>query len=167
MGAIGDMRAFTMYQAGRSMEKMAEQGGGAGGQTGNAMGMGMGAGFGIDDARHDVRGDAGLSAARRFRAIPTARRSAAATASCHDRSSPARPALPPPRGAAGMAAGAAHAGPDFGDLAPAEASPVDAEQLVSNVAELNSWPVEKEGSDWKLTVPIGGAAKTASARQAR
>ncbi|PHS10682.1 MAG: hypothetical protein COA78_11010, partial [Blastopirellula sp.] len=43
MGAIGDLRAFTMYQAANSMSKMAENQGGAGG----AMGMGMGAGFGM------------------------------------------------------------------------------------------------------------------------
>jgi hypothetical protein len=43
MGAIGDLRSLTMYQAANSMARMAEQGGGAGG----AMGMGMGAGFGM------------------------------------------------------------------------------------------------------------------------
>ncbi len=43
MGAIGDLRSFTMYQAANSMSKMAESGGGGG----NAMGMGMGAGFGM------------------------------------------------------------------------------------------------------------------------
>lgn len=45
MGAIGDLRAFTMYQAANSMHKLAEQGGGGG--AGGAMGMGMGAGFGM------------------------------------------------------------------------------------------------------------------------
>ena len=45
MGAIGDLRAFTMYQAANSMAKMAEHGGGDSG--GSAMGMGMGAGFGM------------------------------------------------------------------------------------------------------------------------
>ena len=43
MGAIGDLNAFMKFQAANSMQKMAEQGGGAGG----AMGMGMGAGFGM------------------------------------------------------------------------------------------------------------------------
>ncbi|MFO0906660.1 MAG: SPFH domain-containing protein [Pirellulales bacterium] len=46
MGAIGDLHAFTMYQAANSMAKMAESQG-AGGIGGNAMGMGMGAGFGM------------------------------------------------------------------------------------------------------------------------
>jgi len=45
MGAIGDLRSFTMYQAANSMSKMAESGGG--GTGGDAMGMGMGAGFGM------------------------------------------------------------------------------------------------------------------------
>jgi hypothetical protein len=45
MGAIGDLRSFTMYQAANSMSKMAERGGG--GTGGDAMGMGMGAGFGM------------------------------------------------------------------------------------------------------------------------
>lgn len=44
MGAVGDLHAYTMYQAANSMSKMAEQGGGGGA---NAMGMGMGAGFGM------------------------------------------------------------------------------------------------------------------------
>ncbi len=45
MGAVGDLHAYTMYQAANSMSKMAEQGGG--GTGANAMGMGMGAGFGM------------------------------------------------------------------------------------------------------------------------
>ena len=43
MGAVGNLQAFTMYQAANAMGKMAENGGGGGG----AMGMGMGAGFGM------------------------------------------------------------------------------------------------------------------------
>lgn len=44
MGAIGDLRAFTMYQAANSLTKLAEQ---SQGEGGSAMGMGMGAGFGM------------------------------------------------------------------------------------------------------------------------
>lgn len=40
MGAIGNLQAFTMYQAANSMSKMAEH---VGGPAGGAMGMGMGA----------------------------------------------------------------------------------------------------------------------------
>ena len=46
MGAIGDMQAYTVYQAANSMRTMAEQGG-AGGTAAAPMGMGMGAGFGM------------------------------------------------------------------------------------------------------------------------
>ena len=46
MGAIGDMQAYTVYQAANSMRTMAEQGG-AGGSAAAPMGMGMGAGFGM------------------------------------------------------------------------------------------------------------------------
>ncbi|MCA9106181.1 MAG: SPFH domain-containing protein [Pirellulaceae bacterium] len=45
MGAIGDLHAFTMYQAANSMAKMAEHSGEGG--AGGAMQMGMGAGFGM------------------------------------------------------------------------------------------------------------------------
>ncbi len=46
MGALGDLQAYTVYQAANSMAKLAEQGGG-GGAANSAMGMGMGAGFGM------------------------------------------------------------------------------------------------------------------------
>src|SRR5688572_10674509 len=45
MGAIGDLQAYTVYQAANSLSKMAEQQGG-GGMGAGAMGMGMGAGYG-------------------------------------------------------------------------------------------------------------------------
>ncbi len=45
MGVIGDLQAFTMYQAANSLSKMAEQSGASG--ASGAMGMGMGAGFGM------------------------------------------------------------------------------------------------------------------------
>src|SRR5688500_11627263 len=46
MGAIGDMQAYTVYQAANSMRTMAEQSG-AGGNASAPMGIGMGAGFGM------------------------------------------------------------------------------------------------------------------------
>lgn len=45
MGAIGDLHAFTLYQAANSMAKMAENSGEGG--AGNPMQFGMGAGFGM------------------------------------------------------------------------------------------------------------------------
>ncbi|NLS97015.1 MAG: SPFH domain-containing protein [Planctomycetaceae bacterium] len=135
MGAIGDLNAFMKFQAANSMQKMAEQGGGAGG----AMGMGMGAGFGMMMP--------GM--------IQQAMQAGAA---------PGSPP-PPPGAAgtpiiAGAAAGAAGAvaggGMDFGDLAPVAADP---KQLVRAAAEANSFAVEEAGNSWLITVPVGSLRK--------
>jgi membrane protease subunit (stomatin/prohibitin family) len=47
MGAIGDLQAYTVFQAANSLGKLAENQGAAGGMGQGAMGMGMGAGFGM------------------------------------------------------------------------------------------------------------------------
>jgi membrane protease subunit (stomatin/prohibitin family) len=146
MGAIGDLQAFTMYQAANSMSKMAEQSGG--GTGGNAMGMGMGAGFGmmmpgmIQQAMMGGRGPAAPQAG-----------------------APVAPQAPPAAGApvaGAAAAGAAAAGGgglDFGDLAPAAAAPTDARQIVRAVAESAGWQIQEAGSAWHVTVPIGALRK--------
>jgi len=152
MGYIGDMRAFTMYQAAQSMEKMAEKGGG-GGEGGNAMNMGMGAGFGM------------MMPGMMYNAMQGYQPPGAPGAQ-PPRQPPQQPQQPPQRqapapsssaagtAAAAGAAAAAGGGPDFGDLTPAAA--MSPQQLVSNVAELNGWAVEKlNDNDWKLTVPVG------------
>jgi membrane protease subunit (stomatin/prohibitin family) len=151
MGAIGDMRAFTMYQAAQSMGKMAERGGG--GTAGDAMGMGMGAGFGMMmpgmmyGAMHGYQppGTPGAPPAGSPAAIPP--------------QAPRTGGMPPV--AAGAAAGAAMAGSmDFGDLAPTAASAAtDPRQLLAAVAEASGWKVDKTNADWKLTVPIGSLRK--------
>ena len=156
MGAIGDMRAFTMYQAGRSMEKMAEQGGGAG-DGNNPMGMGMGAGFGM------------MMPGMMYGAMQGYQQPGASgqyqPPGAPQQNVPQQPAAtsgptgPSGAAAAAGAAGMAAAGNDFGDLAPAEVAPVDPQQLVSGVAELNSWSVEKNDNDWKVTVPVGPLRK--------
>ena len=45
MGAIGDLQAYTVYQAANSLSKLAEHDGG--GAASGAMGMGFGAGYGV------------------------------------------------------------------------------------------------------------------------
>ena len=45
MGAVGDLQAYTVWQAANSMREMAAHSGEGGG--GGAMGMGMGAGYGM------------------------------------------------------------------------------------------------------------------------
>ncbi|MCC9604760.1 SPFH domain-containing protein [Blastopirellula sp. JC732] len=137
MGAIGDLRAFTMYQAASSMSKMAEQGGGAGN---NAMGMGMGAGFGMMMPGM-------IQQALQNQPAPQA-----------GQSMPQQPL----QGAATMAAagaGAAAGGSlSFDDLAPA-AHKADPRQLVQAVAQSNSWTIAADGDGFIVTVPIGSLRK--------
>lgn len=132
MGAIGDLHAFTMFQAANSMAKMAEQGG-AGGTGGNAMGMGMGAGFGM--------------------MMPAMIQQA-----MMNQGNPQAAAGPTPAAPAAAAAGAAAGGGglDFGALAPTASDP---KTMVEGVAKSAGWTVEAEGDVWNVTVPIGALRK--------
>lgn len=142
MGAIGDLRAFTMYQAANSMAKMASQEGGGGGTGSNAMGMGMGAGFGMMMPAMLQQAMQGMQPA------PAAGNPAPAGGN------------PAPAAAAGVAAGAAagQGGLDFGALAPAATDP---KQLVRNVVQASGWQVEEAGDSWNVTVGIGSLRKQA------
>jgi membrane protease subunit (stomatin/prohibitin family) len=147
MGAIGDLRAYTMFQAANSMSKMAEQGGG--GMGGNAMGMGMGAGFGmmmpgmIQGAMQGGQPQPGFQAPQQQSAPPQ---------------QPATSTNPPGATAQSAAAGAAGFGASlsFDDLA---ASHVDPKQLVRQVAQTSGWQVEEHGEEWSVTVPVGSLRK--------
>lgn len=153
MGAIGDLQAFTMYQAANSMAKMAETGGG--GVGGNAMGMGMGAGFGMMMPAMIQQAMAG----QRPQVAPGAAPQAAAPAA-----GPAAPAGTVPVAAAVGAAGAAAmgGGMDFGDLAPVAADP---KALVRSVANAAGWQVQETGDAWQLVVPVGPLRKQTVAVQ--
>ncbi|MCA9174047.1 MAG: SPFH domain-containing protein [Planctomycetales bacterium] len=146
MGAIGDLRAFTMYQAANSMAKMAEQQGAGGG----AMGMGMGAGFGmmmpgmINQAMNpQAFGQPGVAG------------------------QPMQPGAAPPApqpSAAPVAPVAASGGLDFADLgapdAGAAATGIDPQQLVRNVAQAAGWQIQETASDhWQITIPVGTLRK--------
>lgn len=134
MGAIGDLNAFMKFQAANSMQKMAEQGGGAGG----AMGMGMGAGFGMMMP--------GM--------IQQAMQAGAAPGTPPP--APGQPSAAAAGAAAGAAGAMAGGGLDFGDLAPAAADP---KQLVRAAAEANNYTVEEVGDTWSITVPVGTLRK--------
>lgn len=147
MGAIGDLQAFTMFQAANSMSKMAEQGGGANG----AMGMGMGAGFGmmmpgmIQQAMHPQQAPGQAPAAP-----PQQSPGQAPTAP----TAPAAPASP----AAAAAAGAG--GLDFSELGSSAPAAADPKQMVKAVADANQWQVAEANDDlWQITVPIGALRK--------
>ncbi|MBC8873523.1 MAG: SPFH domain-containing protein [Planctomycetes bacterium] len=145
MGAIGDLQAFTMYQAANSMSKMAEQSGG--GMGGNAMGMGMGAGFGMMMPGMIQQAMAGGQ-------NPMVPQQAPPGA---PQTPPAAPIAGAAAAAAGTAAGAA-GGLDFGDLAPATAA-ADPKQIVRSVVDSAGWRIQETGNVLQVTVPIGALRK--------
>jgi membrane protease subunit (stomatin/prohibitin family) len=138
MGIMGDLQAYTVYQAANSMRAMAEQGG-AGGAAAAPMGMGMGAGFGMmlpgmiqnamqSGARVDPKQFQGTG----------------------DRG----------QGTAGTAAVAPAAGMDFGGLSRAAAAgPADPKQLVRSVAQSAGWQCLESGEAWHVVVPVGSLRK--------
>jgi membrane protease subunit (stomatin/prohibitin family) len=139
MGAIGDLRAFTMYQAANSMARMAEQGGGPGGAGSSAMGMGMGAGFGMMLPGMVAQAMQGAQPAPAAPATPT----------------PAAPAAGAAAGAAGAAA-ASGGGVSFDGL---QSVATDPKTLVRTVAQSSGWQVQESGDVWQITVPIGSLRK--------
>lgn len=150
MGAIGDLQAFTVYQAANSMAKMAEQGGGAGGQAGGAMSMGMGAGFGmmlpgmIQQAMH---GNAAQGGGVGGPAAPIA----PAGGPPNSAGAAAGAAAGAVAGAGGAAAGGG-GGLSFDNLKPVA---VDPEAVVKTVASSAGWHLEEKGDHWEMTLSTG------------
>jgi len=140
MGAIGDLRAFTMYQAANSMSKMSEQGGDGSGA--GAMQMGMGAGFGMMMPGM-------MNAAMQGYQQPPGATPAPATGQPH----PAAPTGPNP--------GSPMVAPlSFDDLQQGTApSNVSAADIVRAVAQSNNWNLQEDGQDWKVTVPVSALRK--------
>lgn len=144
MGAIGDLRAFTMYQAANSMAKMAEHGGGGVGNA--AMGAGLGLGYGMMFP--------GM--------MQQAYAQGPATMAGQPAGQPGMPPVPPGGPAAGgavpgaVAAGAAFGGLDFGALSAVK---VDPKQVVRTVAQSAGWQLNENNDDWTITVPVGPTRK--------
>lgn len=141
LGAIGDLNAFTMYQAANSLAKMAEQSGGGAG--GDAMGMGMGAGFGMmlpGMIQQALQANAARAAAAPSAGLPPVR-----TAGAGPQVVQAELATPRPAG-----------GPDFADLAPVT---VDPKQVVRQLAQSAGWPLQEAGEVWQVTIPVGPLRK--------
>jgi len=141
MGAIGDLHAFTMFQAANSMAKLAEQGG-AGAMGGNAMGMGMGAGFGM------------LMPAMIQQAMFNAGRPMNS------------PAAGYPMQGTPPAAVMAGAGLDLSQLQPfgtpfggAPAVARDPKGMLRSVAQASGWGLQEQGELWTITVPINSLRK--------
>ena len=129
MGAIGDLRAFTMYQAANSMKQMSENPGTGGG----AMQMGMGAGFGmmmpgfLQQAMQAQPGAPGAPASTQRGA----------------------PATSAPAAAVG-------AGMSFDALSPAQSDP---RAIVRQVAQSVGWSVDESSEIWHIVVPTGALRK--------
>jgi membrane protease subunit (stomatin/prohibitin family) len=136
MGAIGDLQAYTVYQAANSMRNIAEQGG-AGGSAAAPMGMGMGAGFGM--MLPGMIQNAMQSGARvnpnQFQAAPVGQGSGVS--------------------GAGQGSGMDFSG--LGRAAPAAAA--DPKQLVRSVAQSAGWQCLEAGDAWHVVVPIGTLRK--------
>jgi len=141
MGAIGDLRAFTMYQAANSMSKMAEQGGeGGAGAGAGAMQMGMGAGFGM--------------------MMPGMMQGA-----MQGYQQPGQPVqgqaqgqAPPQQQSSPMVAPIS-----FDDLQGSGSSPAPAQisinDIVRSAVQTNGWELKENGSDWVITVPVNSLRK--------
>jgi membrane protease subunit (stomatin/prohibitin family) len=139
MGAIGDLQAYTVYQAANSMRNMVEQGG-AGGAAAAPMGMGMGAGFGM--MLPGMIQNAMQSGAR---------------VNPNQFASPVGQGASSPAGQSGAGQGG---GPNFGGLnraAPAAAA--DPKQLVRSVAGSANWQCLESGDAWQVVIPIGTLRK--------
>lgn len=131
MGAIGDLRAFTMYQAANSMAKMAEQGGGGNGAS--AMGMGMGAGFGM------------MFPGMLQQAMQGWQQPGVAPQTAPQQGTPQQAAM-----------AAAGGGLSLDGLAPVARDP---KALVRSVAQSAGWQVREEGDLWHVVVPVGPLRK--------
>jgi membrane protease subunit (stomatin/prohibitin family) len=137
MGVIGDLQAYTVFQAANSMGRLAEaQGGGAGNAQG-AMGMGMGAGFGM--------------------MMPQMIQQAIAA---NPRVNPNQFQPPQPAASGVVPSGAPHGTLDFAGLAPAtQVAPADPKQLVRSVAQSAGYQVTEVGDVFQIVVPVGPLRK--------
>ncbi len=149
MGAIGDMQAYTVYQAANSMRTMAEQGG-AGASAAGPMGIGVGAGFGmmLPGMIHNAMQSGARVNPNQFQvgqasSLPGA--AAGATAGA---------------GQGGGPVGQASSLPDFSGLQrAAPAAVTDPKALVRAVAKSAGWQCREAGDSWQIVVPVGSLRK--------
>ncbi|MDA7951837.1 MAG: SPFH domain-containing protein [Pirellulaceae bacterium] len=151
MGAIGNLQAFTMYQAANSMSKMAENEGGTGG---NAMGMGMGAGFGmmmpgmIQQAMHGQHGQAQQGPVQQGPPQQTSQGTVAGHTSATNL-----------QGAAVGASGTSGE-LDFAELESAGAIVGDPREIVRSVIVANKYQINEVTKDqWQVILPLGSLRK--------
>lgn len=134
MGALGDLKSFTMYKAADSLSKMA----GHGGSGSGAMEMGMGAGM-------------GMMMPQWIREAMNAPQASTPPAAPAPPQAPAAPAANSSRGSS----------VSFSDLAPSvpTAAPSDVRAMLRQVVHSAGWQVEEAGDRWRIVVPIGALRK--------
>ncbi|HAA67612.1 MAG: hypothetical protein CMJ70_14785 [Planctomycetaceae bacterium] len=168
MGAVGNLQAFTMYQAANAMGKMAENGGGAGG----AMGMGMGAGFGMmmpgmmQQSMYGMQPgmyppmQPGMQPPMQPGTYPPPQQGMQQPGA----QPTAPPTTPPPAQSTPRPTVSAAAGSSADDLGatldePA-AAPVDPRGLIRVVVQSNDWKLtEKSSNLWQIVVNVGALRK--------
>jgi membrane protease subunit (stomatin/prohibitin family) len=183
MGAVGNLQAFTMYQAANAMGKMAENGGGAGG----AMGMGMGAGFGMmmpgmmQQSMYGMQPgmyppmqpgmqqpmQPGMQQPMQPGMYPPPQPGMQQPGAQPPGQQTAQPTTPPPAQAtpsppvAAASAAAGSSGDDLGaTLDEPAAAPVDQRGLIRVVVQSNDWKLtEKSSNLWQIVVNIGALRK--------
>jgi membrane protease subunit (stomatin/prohibitin family) len=137
MGVIGDLQAYTVFQAANSMGRLAETQGAAAGNAQGAMGMGMGAGFGMmlpQMIQQAMIANPKVNP-NQFQPAPAA--------------TGVVPTAAPQQG-----------GLDFSGLAPATAAvQVDPKQLVRSVAQSAGYQVTEIGDVFQIVVPVGPLRK--------
>lgn len=133
MGAIGDLQAYTMYQAANSLGKIADN---PGGQANSVVGMGLGAGYGV--------------------MLPGMIQNAMAN---RPQVNPNQFQPPPaPTGAPAAAVpGGMPVGPDLSTITPMRpaAATADPKTIVRNVAQSAGWQLTESADHWTAVVPVG------------
>ncbi|QDU74942.1 SPFH domain / Band 7 family protein [Bremerella volcania] len=149
MGAIGDLRAFTMYQAANSMSKMAENSGEGGGAGPGAMQMGMGAGFGM------------MMPGMMHAAMQGYQQPGAPPMGGPGTQPMGAPTGPNPGPAPAAAMGGAMSFDDLqGSKGAAPTPKFSAKDIVKAVAQTSNWPlIENSESDWTINVPVSSLRK--------
>ncbi|QDU27352.1 SPFH domain / Band 7 family protein [Anatilimnocola aggregata] len=136
MGAIGDLQAYTVYQAANSLGKIADN---PGGQANSVVGMGLGAGYGV--------------------MLPGMIQNAMQNRPQVNPNQFSQPAAPPPSTAAAIPGGMP-VGPDLSGITPMRpAASADPRALIRSVAQSAGWQLNDAADVWTATVAVGPLRK--------
>ncbi|WP_254507312.1 SPFH domain-containing protein [Anatilimnocola floriformis] len=137
MGVLGDLQAYTVYQAANSLGKIADN---PNGQAGSVVGMGMGAGYGVM-----LPGMIQNAMANRPQVNPNQFQPPAAATSAPQQAIP----------------GGMPVGPDLSTITPMRpaAGSVDPKTIIRNVAQSAGWQLNETAEPWQVTIPVGALRK--------